>query len=299
MSDALVIETRNLGKYYGETAVLRDLNLQIRPGSIFALLGRNGAGKTTLLKVLLDMVRPSSGEASVFALRANNAEDSVQIRQRSAFVSEEKGLPDNMTVAEVIRFTAAFYPKWNNETEKRLLLRAGLPRERRVKQLSQGMRTRLAMLLALCRGAELLILDEPTAGLDPAAAEEVLREIISHVANEQITVLFSSHQIAEVEQIADHVAIIERGQLALQGELDAIREAHSRVQLVFPLPVPELVFDAPGIERVIRDDRVVTLVCSANAQQIMQQALDAGAASARLTAMSLKEIFLEKVNDYE
>src|SRR5712691_4437618 len=138
MTDALVIETSDLRKHYGDTEAVRGLNLQVPAGSIFGFLG-----------------------------------PSVEIRRRTGFVSEDKDLYDSMTVAEVIRFTAAFFPRWRRDLEERYLRKFELPADRKIKALSRGMRTKLALLLALGRGAELLVLDEPTSGLDPAMSEEV------------------------------------------------------------------------------------------------------------------------------
>jgi ABC-2 type transport system ATP-binding protein len=164
---------------------------------------------------------------------------SAEVRRRTGFVSEEKDLYDFMTVAEMIRFTAPFFPRWRADLEQRYLRKFELPADRKVKALSRGTRTKLALLLALCRGAELLILDEPTSGLDPAMAEEVLQALVAHVASEEMTVFFSSHQIAEVDQIADHVAIIDRGKTAVTGALDDLRERYQRVQLVFDGDAPQ------------------------------------------------------------
>ena len=208
-------------------------------GSIFGFLGRNGAGKTSTIKVLLGMAHPTSGAATVFGLPSNAPDASVEIRRRSGFVSDEKDLYDFMTVEEIIRFTASFFPKWRPELEQRYLRKFELPLDRKVKALSRGMRTKLAMLLALCRGAELLILDEPTSGLDPAMSEEVLQALVTHVAGEAMTVFFSSHQLAEVDQIADHVAIIDRGRALVSGSLDDLREHYRRVELVFDADAPD------------------------------------------------------------
>src|SRR6185503_1711122 len=147
----------------------------------------------------------------VFGLAADTADGSLEIRRRTGFVSDDKDLYGYMTVSEMIRFTAAFFPRWRQDLEQRYIRKFELPSERKVKDLSRGMRTKLALLLALCRGADLLILDEPTASLDPAMTEEVLQVLVTHVAGEAMTVFFSSHQIAEIDQIADSVAIIERG----------------------------------------------------------------------------------------
>ena len=220
MADPFVIETSGLRR----PEAVRGLHLQVPRGSICGFLGRNGAGKTTTIKILLGMVRASGGDARVFGLPADGRDSSVEIRRRTGFVGEEKDLYDYMTVAEIVRFTASFYPHWRADLEQRYRKAFELPADRKVKVLSKGMRTKLALLLALCRGAELLILDEPTSGLDPAMTEEVLQALVSHVAAEEMTVFFSSHQIAEVDQIADRVAIIDRGAAVVAGALDDLRE---------------------------------------------------------------------------
>jgi ABC-2 type transport system ATP-binding protein len=217
VADPFPIETADLRKHYGPMEALRGLSLQVPTGSIYGFLGRNGAGKTTTIKVLLGMARPTSGGALVFGLPADAPHASVDIRRRTGFVSEDKDLYDYMTVEGIIRFTAAFYPRWRGDLEQRYLRTFELPLGRKVKALSRGMRTKLTLLLALCRGSELLILDEPTSGLDPAMTEEVLQALVAHVASEEMTVFFSSHQIAEVDQIADRVTIIHRGQAVVTG----------------------------------------------------------------------------------
>src|SRR4029077_15440001 len=152
-----------------------------------------------------------------------------------------------MTVEEMIRFTAAFFPRWRADLEQRYVGKFELPLDRRVKALSRGTRTKLVLLLALCRGAGLLILDEPTSGLDPAITEEVLQALVAHVASEEMTVFFSSHQISEVDQIADHVAIVDRGRAVVAGALDDLREQYRRVQFVFDGDAPDARFRAPGV----------------------------------------------------
>jgi ABC-2 type transport system ATP-binding protein len=156
------------------------------------------------------------------------------------------------------------------------------------------MRTKLALLLALCRGAELLILDEPTSGLDPAMAEQVLQALVAHAAGEGATVFFSSHQIAEVEQIADRIAIIDRGRAVLTGGLDDLRARYRRIQLVFDGEAPgEL--RLPGALRVHRTGRVLTVMSSADPDAIVEQARALGPLSVDVTPVTLKDIFLETV----
>ncbi len=294
MADA-VIETAELRKDYDGVEALRGLNLRVPTGSIYGFLGRNGAGKTSTIKVLLGMARPTSGRARVFGLAADAPESSVAIRRRTGFVSEERDLYDYLTVEQTIHFTAGFFPRWRGELQQQYLRAFELPLDRKVKALSRGMRTKLALLLALCRGAELLILDEPTSGLDPAAAEEVLQALVKHVAAQEMTVFFSSHQIAEVDQIADHIAIIDAGRAAIAGALDDIRENFRRVQLVFDGAAPDVTFRTPGAGRVRRDGRVLTVLSSGGAEGIIEEARAFSPVSVDVVPVTLKEIFLETV----
>jgi ABC-2 type transport system ATP-binding protein len=295
VADPLIIETADLHKRYDDVEAVRGLYLQVPAGSIFGFLGRNGAGKTTTIKVLLGMARPTSGHARVFGLAADAQDTSVEIRRRTGFVSDEKDLYDYMTVEQMIRFTAPFFPRWRLDLERRYLRTFGLPLDRKIKALSRGTRTKLALLLALCRGAELLILDEPTSGLDPAMTEEVLQALVAHVGGEGLTVFFSSHQIAEVDQIADRVAIIDRGRVVVTGALDDLRENFRRIQLVFDGQAPEPAFRAPGVERVWRKGRVLTVLSSAGAERILEEARALGPVSVDVVPVTLKEIFLETV----
>ena len=295
MADPFVIETADLRKQYDGVDALCGLSLQVPAGSICGFLGRNGAGKTTTIKVLLGMARPTSGGARVFGLPADQQETSVNIRRRTGFVSEEKDLYDYMPVEDMIRFTAPFFPRWRADLEQRYLRKFELPLDRKVGALSRGMRTKLALLLALCRGAELLILDEPTSGLDPAMTEEVLQALVTHVAGEEMTVFFSSHQIAEVDQIADRIAIIDRGRVVVAGALDDVRENFRRIQLVFDGDAPDAAFRAPGVERVRRQGRVLTVLSSAGAAGIVEEARALHPASVDVVPVTLKEIFLETV----
>jgi len=301
VADVSIIETAALCKSYdGGTRVeaLRGLDLRVPNGSIFGFLGRNGAGKTTTIKVLLGMARATSGEARVFGLPCGAPEASVGIRRRTGFVSDDKELYGSMTVEEIIGFTAGFFPKWRKDLEHRYVKSFELPLARKVKTLSRGTRTKLALLLAFCRGAELLILDEPTSGLDPAMTEEVLQTLVRHVAEGDTTVFFSSHQIAEVDQIADHVAIIDRGRTVVAGALDDLREQYRRVQLVFEHTAPEApaaITGVAGVQRISREGRVLTILSSAGGDAIVQAGRSLNARSIDVAPLSLKDIFLETV----
>ena len=295
MTDPLVIETTDLRKQYESVDALRGLTLGVPAGSIFGFLGPNGAGKTTTIKVLLGMVRPTSGEARVFGLAAADSRASVTIRQRTAFVSEDKDLIDYMTVDEIVRFTASFFPRWRRDLEQQYRRRFALGGGQKVKTLSRGARSKLALTLALCRGAELLILDEPTSGLDPAATEDVLQALVTQVASGPLTIFFSSHQLAEVDQIADHVAIVDRGRVAVSGALDDLRANFRRIQFVFDGDAPDATFRSPGVERIRRKGRVLTILSSRGAEPIVDEARALHPVSVDIAPVTLKEMFLDTV----
>jgi ABC-2 type transport system ATP-binding protein len=294
VSDRLAIETVDLWKRYDDVDALRGLDLRVPAGSICGFLGRNGAGKTTTIKVLLGMARATKGEARVFGVAAANDAEAAAMRRRIGFVSDEKDLYDYMTVGEIIAFTRPFFPRWRADLEQKYLAKFELSPHREIKALSRGTRTKLALLLALCRGAELLILDEPTAGLDPAMAEDVLQALVGHVANQEMTVFFSSHQIAEIDQIADHVAIIDRGRAVLSGSLDDLRGRYQRVELVFAGDAPRVEPKSPGVVRVQRQGRVLTVLTS-NREALAAEARAWSPVSVDASPATLKEIFLESV----
>ena len=288
----LILETVELRKSYDGVEALRGLDLQVPAGSICGFLGKNGAGKTTTIKILLGIAHPTSGVARVFGSAID-----ASVRGRIGFVSEEKDLYGYMTVEDMIRFTASFFPRWRADLQQRYVHKFDLPLTRKVKELSRGTRTKLALLLAFCRGAELLILDEPTSGLDPAIANDVLQAIVGHVAKEAMTVFFSSHQIAEVEQIADRAVIIERGRSIVAGTLDDLRETFCRIEIVFSGEAPAITFRAPGVLRTKRMGRVLSVFLNAGAEDIAAEASAAGAVSVDVMPVTLKEIFLESVSE--
>jgi ABC-2 type transport system ATP-binding protein len=295
VADGFVIETTDLRKRYDSVEALRGLTLAVSAGSICGFLGRTGAGKTTTIKILLGMASPTAGRATVFGLAADSPSASVDIRRRTGFVGDDKGLYDAMTVRGMVRYTASFYPKWNREMEERYLRRFELPAERGIKDLSRGMRTKLALLLALCRGADLLVLDEPTTGLDPAATEDVLQALVGHAAEHGTTVFFSSHQLGDVEQIADHVVIIDRGRTAVTGSLDDLKQGYRRIQLVFDGDAPAYTFHTKGVERVKRAGRVMTVLSSAGIDGVLGEARALNPVSTDSTPVTLKDIFLDTV----
>ena len=291
----LVIETDQLSKSFGQHAALRGLDLRVPAGSIFGFLGRNGAGKTTTIKTLMGLLRADSGSARVFGCRVSHADGSTGIRRRIGFVTEDKELYPYMTVEQMIRFTRPFFPKWRRDLEERYLDMFELPPARKISELSKGTRSKLMLLLAICRGAELLILDEPTDGLDPAATEDVLRELVAIAAESEVTMFFSSHQLSEVELIADWIGIIDRGKMVASGCLDDMKARYKRIEVVFPDSAATPVRWAEGAESVKQEGRVVSILASRNAEEIVEQAHAIPGTTVEAFPVTLKDIFLEQV----
>jgi ABC-2 type transport system ATP-binding protein len=290
-----IIETSQLCKSFKGQPALAGLDLRVPAGSIFGFLGRNGAGKTTTIKTLMGLLRSDSGAARVFGIPVADADRSIEIRRRIGFVTEDKELYPYMTVEQIIRFTRPFFPKWRDDLERRYLNMFELPPKRKIPDLSKGMRSKLMLLLAISRGAELLILDEPTDGLDPAATEDVLRELVAIAASEGTTMFFSSHQLSEVELIADHIGIIDRGKMIVAGSLDDMKGHYQRLQVVFKETVNIPSHWADGVESVRQEGRVVSILASHNVDAIVEQARSLPGTAVERFPVTLKEIFLEHV----
>jgi ABC-2 type transport system ATP-binding protein len=291
-SDAIRIEV--LTKRFKEVQALRGLSLRVPRGSLCGFLGRNGAGKTTTLKILLGMARKDSGSVEALGFDAATRAGSLAIRGRTAFVSENKELYPYMTVSEAIYFVRKFFPGWRIDIEKRYLKLFELPPDQKIAKLSKGMQTKLMLLLAIARGAELLLLDEPTDGLDPAVSEEALQAIVSVAAEQEVTVFFSSHHLAEIEQIADRVCIIEAGRTVLSEQLDDLRANYRMVQSVFENDAPSSL-TSPGVERIEAAGRSVCMLVGHDVNEVVRQVRARGAVSVDVRPVTLKEIFIGAV----
>jgi ABC-2 type transport system ATP-binding protein len=290
-----IIEADGLRKAFRAQPALDGLDLRVPPGTIFGFLGKNGAGKTTTIKILMDILRPDGGAVRVFGMPLSDPSNAVAVRRRIGLVTEDKELYPYMTVEQVIKFTRSFFPNWRRDLESRYLRMFELPLNRKIDALSKGMRSKLMLLLAICHGAELLILDEPTDGLDPTAIDDVLRELVSIAGSDGTTIFFSSHQLAEVEQIAEHICIIDRGRAVVAGSLDDLKAHYQRIQIVMDRELAPSVRWVDGVERVRQEGRTISILASRNIEAILEQARSLHAASTERFPVTLKEIFFEHV----
>ena len=222
--DAPVIEISNLTRRFGEKTALASVSLSLPRGGVYGLVGANGAGKTTLIKHILGMMRAESGTVRVFG--RDPVADPVGVLSRIGYLSEEHDLPDWMSVGELVRYSRAFYPAWDGAYAEELRDRFALDSSAKIKTLSKGQKARAGLLVALAHRPELLVLDEPSSGLDPIVRKDILGAILRTIADEGRTVLFSSHLLEEVEQVADHVTMINRGTVLMSAPLREIKAAH-------------------------------------------------------------------------
>ncbi len=224
-----VIETQQLSCRYGRTEALRELTLTVPRGSLFALLGANGAGKTTALKVIVNLLRPSAGRATVLGVdsRALGEHELAQV----GYVSENQQQPEWMTVRQLLDYCRPFYPTWDVVLEAKLLAQFELPADRKLNQLSRGMRMKAVLLSSLAYRPKLLVLDEPFSGLDPVVRDDVTQGLLTAVQLGETTAIISSHDIEEVERLADHVALMEEGRLRFAEPTEDLLGRFRRIEV--------------------------------------------------------------------
>jgi ABC-2 type transport system ATP-binding protein len=219
-----VIGISGLTRRFGRTTALDSVSLALPRGAVYGLVGANGAGKTTLIKHILGLLRAERGSVRVFGL--DPVAEPVAVLSRIGYLSEENDLPGWMRVGELVRYSRAFYPTWDDGYAEELRQAFALGPTARIRDLSKGQKARLGLLVALAHRPELLLLDEPSSGLDPIVRRDILGAVIRTIADEGRTVLFSSHLLDEVEQVADHVTMISQGRIVLSAPLAAIKESH-------------------------------------------------------------------------
>jgi ABC-type multidrug transport system ATPase subunit len=285
-----------LTRRFGPKAALDNVRLSVPRGAVFGLVGVNGAGKTTFIKHVLGLLRAREGSIRVFG--RDPASDPAGVLVRVGYLSEEPDLPGWMRVGELLRYTRAFYPNWDPTYADELCRSFALDLAAKVKNLSKGQRARVGLVLALSHRPELLVLDEPSSGLDPIVRRDILGAIIRTIAEEGRTVLFSSHLLHEVERVADRVALIDRGRVVFSGALDQIKDTHHRLTLRFPAARPQppalagaLAWEGSGAEWVA--------LCSGRIDELRNAAAACGAQVVGQRVPSLDEIFVARVGGKE
>lgn len=287
-----LIEIAGVSRKFDTTLALDNLSLSIDQGGVIGLIGGNGAGKTTLIKHLLGLLRPQAGKVRVFGL--DPIADPVGVLGRVGYLSEDRDLPDWMRVDQLLAYSQAFYPNWDTGYAEELRQMFELDRQTRVADLSRGQRARAGLLVALAHRPDLLILDEPSSGLDPVVRRDILGAIIRTTAEEGRTVLFSSHLLDEVERVADRVAMIHKGRIVLSATMDDIKETHQRMTLRFGQN-QERAPSIAGAAPLTGQGNEWSYICQGKRLHVRQAAEAVGARVVEEAALSLDEIFVHQI----
>ncbi len=284
-NDAIVVSDLHFS--YGRKEILRGVNLNVPAGSIFGFLGRNGAGKTTTIKILLGLLVPSAGSCQVQGL--DPAADPLAVRAALGYMAEDQQMYGWMKVDEIVNWVAGFYPTWDHRLSDQLLDSLALPRKSKVKTLSKGQNSRLALLLALGHRPKLVILDDPTLGLDPIARKDFLKNVLGLLQANGVTVFFSSHLLYEIEPVADYVAILDDGKIIKTAKTDDLRDTIRRF-IISPKNNGDFTHLAGLLDATRFGDTVSLVVESAdNARRTAIQNLSSS--PIQETALNLDEIF--------
>jgi ABC-2 type transport system ATP-binding protein len=286
------IVTERLTKYYGTKAVVNCVSLSVPKGSVYGFLGRNGAGKSTTIKMLTGMVHPDSGSCRL--LGEDSQALKPETRARIAYLAEGHPLYNWMTVGEAVRFTRAFYAQWNERLLERILDHFELSRKAKLRRLSNGQRAQVSLALAIAPDPELLILDDPTLGLDTVVRRDFLESMIQIIQRQGRTILFSSHILGDVERVADRIGVLVDGVLRVDCPTDVFKESIREVVLTFPGPPPEFP-SCQGLvsSRVVGHRRELIFVGFGDAERQIAERLTPAPTAIDVVEMNLEDAFIE------
>jgi ABC-2 type transport system ATP-binding protein len=290
-TDIPIIELKNLTRRYGKVDAVNGLSLTVRPGRCYGMFGRNGAGKTTTIKCLLNLLRPTSGTARVFGL--DPQKDEVAVKSRLTYVPDSVAFYPWMSVRDTLAYLASFRKHWNRDIETDLLQRFQLDPNQKADRLSRGQKTQLALIGAICPEPELLVLDEPTMGLDPIVRREFIETVIGAYQSgepQPRTVFVSTHLISEFEGLIDEFTIIEQGRELLTMEADSARDRFRKIRARFVQPPGS--FELPGALDVRRNGRELEILANGNSEQLLEKLRARQPEELRCESLSLEEIFV-------
>ncbi len=290
-----IIEVSNLTRRFKRTTALSSVTLNIPKGGVFGLVGENGAGKTTLIKHILGLYHAEEGGVQVFG--HDPVESPELVLANIGYLSEDRDIPTWMKIHELMSYTEAFYPKWDRVFAQELLDLFELDPHARISTLSRGQLAKAGLLSALAHRPPLLVLDEPSSGLDPLVRRDILGAVIRTVADEGRTVLFSSHLLDEVERVADRVGMIYHGQLVVNQPMDTLRANHHRMVVRTSENVGTSIFDEAL--SVQSDGTEHTIICDGKVDVIKARIAESGGEILEESSPSLEDIFVARAESTE
>ncbi len=288
----IVLETKALTKYYDSTLAVDHIDLKIPCGCICGFVGRNGAGKTTAIKLMLGLLRPTAGSSRL--LGCDSTALTPAIRQRIGYVTEGHRLFRWMSIGGLEKFQRSFFPKqWDDKFFADMIEYFNLPKKQKIKHLSNGQRAQVSLALALAPNPELLIMDDPTLGLDAAIRRQFLEGMIELIMRQGRTVLFSSHILGDVERVSDRIVVIDKGVLRANCSLEQFQKAIKKVILSFADSVPDDV-NIDGLLHCKRSEKGLELtLIGTDEEKISEWAKSAGAENYHIVKMNLEDQFIE------
>ncbi|WP_436664327.1 ABC transporter ATP-binding protein [Alicyclobacillus acidoterrestris] len=282
-----IVETHDVTKQFGDVTVIDGVSLNVPQGAIYGLVGANGAGKTTLMRMLIGLMWPDAGEVRLFGQVLER--DSAQIRQRVHYVAADGSFFKQLQVKDVLTYSRLLYERWD-DTRCQMLVRALVPLNRRVRNLSLGMTMQLRLAIALSARPDLLVLDEPTNGLDPIVKRQFLQLIVQEAAQGS-TVVIATHQLADVERIVDGVGLLYRGRMVMDGMLDDLKGAIKHVQAVLPGGPPADIDHWPGVLERTSRGQFYTFVVEGTGDDLAKRLRESGATYLEVMDVGFEELF--------
>lgn len=284
-----MIEAQKLTKSFGKYKVLDDLNLKVRTASVYGLLGPNGAGKTTLIKHLTGLYRQDQG---LVTIDNQPVYENTQVKAQTVYIPDDLYFFSQASIAETAKFYSKIYPKWNWNRYEQLKQVFPIDSKKRVLKLSKGMQKQVAFWLGISSMPKVMILDEPVDGLDPVMRKKVWSLILQDVAERQVSVLVSSHNLRELEDVCDHVGILHNGKIVVERELDDMKSDVHKFQLAFSTEIPPGFLEGPEVLHRTQTGSILLLIVRGDKNELLHKMKSADPVILDVLPLTLEEIFI-------
>ncbi|MBU3127817.1 ABC transporter ATP-binding protein [Clostridium tagluense] len=289
-----MISIKNVSKSFGDLDALQKVNLNVNKGSIYGLVGSNGAGKTTLLKLLAGIYKQDRGEVQI---AGENVFENVKIKSGTVFIPDSLYFFPQYTITNMANYYKTIYPSWSNERYEKLIKIFNIDVNKSINSLSKGMQRQVAFWLSLSTMPKVMLLDEPLDGLDPVMRQKVKNLIMQDVADKEMTILISSHNLRELEDICDHIGILHKGNLILEKDLDELKADVHKIQIAFKDKVPEELLNNAHILHKEERGSVLLLIVRGNKPDVIENFNKFNPVIIDVIPLTLEEIFIYEMGE--